>query len=172
MLNKLRSRLWPVFTLLLIASLACSVPGLFGGPTPTPLPPIAPSIVEHAPERGDELPPDGTITVYFDSPMDHASVESAFKLEPNVSGQFSWPNDSTLVFQPTTLLERASRYIVSIGSTAKNQAGLALSELFSFKVDTVGFLEVAQVIPAPDTFEVEVGSAITLMFNRPVVPLT
>src|SRR5436190_5998737 len=171
MFTKPRSRLGSVLSLLIIASLACSVPGLFG-PTATPVAPIPPTIVEHAPERGVELPPDGTITVYFDSPMDHASVEAAFKLQPAVSGLFSWPDDSTLVFKPASLLERASRYLVSIGQSAKSQAGLALADLVSFKVDTVGFLEVTQVIPAPDTSEVEVDSTITLLFNRPVVPLT
>ncbi|MGD2079280.1 MAG: Ig-like domain-containing protein, partial [Chloroflexota bacterium] len=39
------------------------------------------------------------------------------------------------------------------------------------QVSTVGFLEVSQVIPADGTDEVQTDGAITVMFNRPVVPL-
>src|SRR5690349_4100305 len=81
------SKPWLVLTILVVASLACNV----FGPTPTgtpantptpaasltPLPPIAPSVIDYSPLRGDELAPDGLITVYFDAPMDQASVETA-----------------------------------------------------------------------------------------------
>jgi uncharacterized protein YfaS (alpha-2-macroglobulin family) len=103
--------------------------------------------------------------------MDRPSVEAAFSLNPAVAGAFAWPDQATLQFQPAVALERATRYVVTIADTARNTAGLALPEPLSFNADTVGFLEVTQVLPAPDTVGVEVGAAITVMFNRPVVPL-
>ncbi|MGH2521979.1 MAG: Ig-like domain-containing protein, partial [Anaerolineales bacterium] len=179
---KRQSPLWVAFTLVMMTSLACNLFGPRPTPTPaftptpavspTPLPPIAPNIIDFTPQRGDELAPNGAITVYFDSPMDRSSVETAFAMAPQVTGKFDWPDDSTLVFTPANPLERASRYTVTINADAKSRAGLTLPEAFSFKADTVGFLEVTQVIPAPDTVGAEVNSAITVMFNRPVVPLT
>jgi uncharacterized protein YfaS (alpha-2-macroglobulin family) len=183
-----RSKSWLVLSLLVALALACNV---FGpGPTPspaapsavpasptpavspTPLPPIPPSVIDYAPARGDELPPSGEITVYFDAPMDQSSVEAAFHVEPAVEGQFEWPDPATVSFRPAQALERARRYVVTIDPAAKNRAGLALPEAVSFNADTVGYLEVTQVLPAPDTAGAEVDSVITLMFNRPVVPLT
>ncbi len=185
MSRKPNSKPWLVMTLLLVASLACNI---FGpGPTatpalstftatpaasPTPLPPIAPTVIDFSPVRGDELPPDGFITVYFDAPMNQSSVETAFAIQPAVSGQFDWPDPATVNFRPAESLERAKRYIITIGTQAKNTAGLALPQPVSFNADTVGFLEVTQVLPAPETVGAEVGSIITVMFNRPVVALT
>ena len=169
-------------TLVVLASLACNIfapapsatPAFTPTPaaSPTPLPPIAPRVIDYAPVRGDELPPDGGITVYFDNAMDHGSVEAAFKVDPAVTGSFEWPDPATLEFKPAQPLERAARYTVTIDASARSTAGLALAEPVSFNADTVGFLEVTQVLPAPDTAAVEVGAVITVMFNRPVVPLT
>src|SRR5579859_5298114 len=190
------SRAWVAVSLLLIAALACNFTGpapTVGVPTsrptaaatsapatqvptvavsPTPLPPIQPRVIDYTPVRGDELAPSGKITVYFDGPMDKPSVESAFSLQPAVQGSFNWPDPATVEFKPGAPLERAAQYTVTIQNTAKNVAGLALPEPVSFKADTVGFLEVTQVLPAPDAADAEVRSAITVMFNRPVVPLT
>ncbi len=182
MQTKRQSNLWIVLSLLVIASLACNIftpaptatPSVSPTPavSPTPLPPIAPRVADYLPPRGDELPTDGLITVYFDSAMNRASVESAFTIEPAVPGKFVWADDTTLTFQPQAALERASRYNVTIATEAKSASGLNLPHPVSFHADTVGFLEVTQVLPAPETFGADVGSLITVMFNRPVVPLT
>ncbi len=182
MLTHRRSKLWTALTVVVIASLACNwfTPAPTATPahtptpaaSPTPLPPIAPNVIDRLPARGDVLAPNGAITVYFDAPMNRASVEAAFALAPQVKGAFSWPDDSTVVFTPQTSFERASRYIVTIGAGAQSQAGLSLAKDVSFKAETVGFLEVTQVLPAPDTFGADVDSVVTVMFNRPVVPLS
>jgi uncharacterized protein YfaS (alpha-2-macroglobulin family) len=187
---------WVAVSLLLIAALACNisgpaptakaptpsvtVAGTSGVPSqvptaavsPTPLPPIAPRVIDYTPVQGDELAPTGDITVYFDGPMNQASVEAAFSMQPAVPGAFSWPDPATVQFKPGAPLDRSAQYTVTIQNTAKNSAGLALPQPVSFKADTVGFLEVTQVLPAPDAADAEVRSAITVMFNRPVVPLT
>ena len=189
-------RAWVAVCLLLIAALACNISGpaptatgpavaptslpTISAPTqaptaavsPTPLPPIAPRVIDYTPVQGDELPPTGNITVYFDGAMDKPSVEAAFSVQPAVQGSFSWPDPATVQFKPGATLQRAAQYTVTIQNTAKNAAGLALPAPISFKADTVGFLEITQVLPAPDAVDAEVRSAITVMFNRPVVALT
>jgi hypothetical protein len=148
------------------------------GPTPTPLPPINPIPLEISPARGEEAALDGVIQIRFDQAMDRASVEAALDVSTSgdapvsIPGSVEWPDERTLRFTPSKPLDRAARYNVSLGSGAKSQHGLALQREVAFSFNTVGFLQVGQVIPAPDTQDVAPDSTLTVMFNRPVVPLT
>jgi len=177
-----KQRGWVVFAALLALALACGwfVPAPTPTPaptntpvaTPTPLPPIAPHVIDQIPGRGDEHKVNAPIIIYFDTPMDRASTERAFSMA-NVTGQFAWSeNDTVLTFTPNEALERADQYTVSINVNAKSKAGLSLAEEVKFDVETVGYLEVTNVLPSPETANAAVDSVITLMFNRPVVPLT
>ena len=169
-----------VFVLLcsLLAGCLCPAsPTATSVPTPppyTPPPPgnVAPVVVQRTPEPGEELATDGTIQLVFDRPMDKRSVESAFLVGPDVSGSIEWVDDRTVSFRPARALERDAEYLVTVGSEAKATDGNQLDGAYRFRFRTVGFLEVAQVIPAPDTADVQAESAITVIFNRPVVALT
>jgi uncharacterized protein YfaS (alpha-2-macroglobulin family) len=139
--------------------------------TPPPAGNVAPVVIQRTPERGEELPPDGTIQVVFDRAMDKGSVESALMVDPDVRGSVKWVDDRTMNFTPERTLERDSEYHVTIGPEAKAADGNQLDGTYRFRFRTVGYLEVAQVIPAPDTEDVEANSTVTVIFNRPVVPL-
>jgi len=139
--------------------------------TPTPLPATSPLLLERSPARGEEAALDEAITLVFDQPMDTSSVEAAFSIEPSVRGTFSWPDAVTMLFAPSTGWERATRYQVTLDASAKSGEGLGLREEVGFTFATVGYLEVTQVIPEPDTAEVEPDATVTVMFNRPVVSL-
>lgn len=143
--------------------------------TPTPtresLPPTHPLLLERSPARGEEAPLDRSLILVFDQPMDPASVEAAFSIDPPVEGTFSWQDPATLVFTPLSNWERATRYRVRLDTTARSADGLPLREETEFTFATVGYLEVTQVIPEPGMTEVEPTAAVTVMFNRPVVPL-
>ncbi len=172
------SRLSKLLSLIVVAVLLAQCGGPTPAPTatvpppsPTPLPPVQPVVADHFPGQGDELTLDGSIDVYFDQPMDKPSVEAAFSINPKVDGKFTWLDNATVRFTPNAQLERATRYAVTIGISAKSAAGIILKDPYTFNADTVGFLEVTQVLPAPDTQQVDVKAAITVMFNRPVVPL-
>jgi uncharacterized protein YfaS (alpha-2-macroglobulin family) len=143
------------------------VPGLISGP----LPPTHPLLVERSPARGEEAPLDRPLTLYFDQSMEAAATESAFSIQPAVAGAFSWPDPATLLFTPRNEWDRATRYRVRLDTSAKSAEGLELREEVDFTFATVGYLEVTQVIPEPETAEVEPTTAVTVMFNRPVVPL-
>ncbi|MGQ0603138.1 MAG: Ig-like domain-containing protein [Anaerolineales bacterium] len=175
-------RVWASLTIIALVITSC---GIFN-PTPTltpvipptatvpptPLPPIAPNVIDQLPARGDEQKLTDPNLVYFDAPMDRASTEKAFAMT-GVTGKFVWSDkDTVLQFTPDKPLGRAAKYAVKIGAEAKSKAGLALAREVVFNVETVGYLEVTHVLPAPDTVEAAVDSVITVMFNRPVVPLT
>jgi uncharacterized protein YfaS (alpha-2-macroglobulin family) len=160
-------------------TLPTSTPTPTPGPTPTPLPPdkavpegvVSPVVVQHSPLPGEELPLDGAVELVFDRAMDKTSVQEALAVSPAVDGKFEWPDDRTVRFVPANL-KRGTDYHVYLAQDASDTEGAILSGSYRFRFNTVGFLEVAQVIPAPDSVDVEADSVVTLMFNRPVVPLT
>ncbi len=178
-----RPRLLTAIALILLASLACSLPGItlpFGAPrtpvataspSPTPMPPLPPALVETDPALGEELRPGRAIRLFFDQPMDRASVEAAFRVDPELPGAVSWPDPSTLQLQPSQSPSLDTLYTITVGTTARSSAGLSPTSPLTATIRSAGPLKVAQVVPAPDTIEVDPGAGITVVFNRPVVPL-
>lgn len=136
-----------------------------------------PMVLRRTPQRGSELSPDGVIELLFDRPMNQAESAAAFSVQQAadsptaVDGQISWPDERTLRFTPDQPLERTVMYDVTLSQAAVDLDDLSLAEPFTFRFNTAGYLEVTQVIPAADTADVETDSTITVMFNRPVVPL-
>ena len=166
---------------LLITSILSCHWGLPVPPTGTPaatqvgpqvLAPTAPLLVSRTPARGEEQAVDAPIILVFDQAMDKTSVEVAFTVEPAVRGKFDWPDERTLRFTPATAWERETQYRVSLATSARSAAGLALETEYTFRFSTVGYLEVSQVQPADSSKEVDMRTAVTVMFNRPVVSLT
>ncbi len=130
-----------------------------------------PNVIDVTPYPGEEVAPDGGVTVTFDEEMDPASVEAAWTMEPAAQGMFGWTDGRTVSFRPIDGWQRATRYKVVIGTGAKAANGLALEDPYEFFVQTVGLLEVSAVIPAADATGVAADATITVSFNRPVVPL-
>ncbi len=140
-------------------------------PTPSPVP-LSPQVIRVTPDPGEEQPLDAPLQVTFDQPMDMKSVQAAFTIAPAITGDFEWPFPHVLRFKPMgTGFERASRYTVTLKESARSQAGLPLKAPVQFRFTTVGFLEVAAVQPAEGTSEVATDAMVTVLFNRPVVPL-
>jgi alpha-2-macroglobulin len=186
-----RAVLLIVLNLLLVVSLACSLPGMFG-PSPTSTPtaeptgsvpvsevpapqppaePLPPALVETYPPPGAELPLSGPITLYFNQPMDTASVEGALSGQPNLSGHFNWQGNTKVSFTPDAPFLPGSDMALRLDSTARSQQGMALLNPLTLTYRTVGFLELAQVLPEAGSMEVNPTSAVVASFNRPVVPL-
>jgi len=165
-------RLLRVFVTVIVVSFLITIWGLgTQATTASPAAGASPIVVQRTPERGEELPLDGAIKLVFDRPMDRASVEVAFSLLPYVAGTFTWPDGRTLCYSPASLLARDQTYEVILSTAATDPEGHPLKEAYRFCFRTVGYLKVTQVIPAPGTKETEADSTITVIFNRPVVPL-
>ncbi|MFW5941797.1 MAG: Ig-like domain-containing protein [Chloroflexota bacterium] len=136
----------------------------------------APQVIYTSPDPGEEALLDGAITVRFDQPMDRDSVEGAFSVsdsadEAAVGGEFEWPREDTVVFTPRASLERSQRYLVRIDSAARSQNGDPLPDPFERQFQTAGALEVSQLIPDDGVNDVAPDASVTVLFNRPVVPL-
>ena len=141
-------------------------------PTATPMPLPPPRLLSRSPAPGEEQPLDAPITLTFDQPMDRASVEAAFAISPTVEGTFTWADDRTVAFSASGGLERDVRYAVTVAETAKNVEGKPMEEAAPFDFSTVGYLAVSQVMPEPDSAELNPDTTVTVIFNRPVAPLT
>ena len=138
-------------------------------PTPTRAP-LPPTVVSIKPDRGEEQVISAPVVVTFDQPMDPASTGSAFSIEPKVPGEVK-VSGNALTFSPTQRLERNKEYRVTLGENAASANGLKMLRDVTFKFVTAGFLEVTGKQPADKATEVAADSAITVAFNRPVVPL-
>ncbi|HVO41945.1 MAG TPA: Ig-like domain-containing protein, partial [Aggregatilineales bacterium] len=132
---------------------------------------VSPQVVDTTPSRGEELAPTNGITFYFDQAMDQSSVEAAFTSKPAVQGAFDWPNDSTVTFQPAAPLSRSTSYEFVVSDKAHSKAGPALRDNYTLRLQTPGALVVAQALPAKGSKDIETLPTITVIFNRPVVPL-
>ncbi len=130
-----------------------------------------PQVVTSDPFPGEEMELESAIALRFDQPMDRAAVEAAWAIEPVVEGAFDWPRDDTLVFRPAQDLKQAQQYRVLLDDSAASANGLTLEQAVELNLQTIGNLEVSQVIPADGTQDVGADGAITVVFNRPVVPL-
>jgi hypothetical protein len=142
-----------------------------GAPTPAARMDLPPVVVTTLPQRGQEHALDEPIRVRFDQPMEPASTEAAFSIEPAVAGAVQVTNDE-LVFTPAQPLPRGGAFKFAVSEQARSQGGKALAAPVQVRFNTVGFLEVTSTQPAAGNEEVSVDAPITVIFNRPVVPLT
>jgi hypothetical protein len=143
-------------------------------PSPTPtLPPLdlPPVAVATSPQRGQEQPLDAPVVITFDQAMDEASTTAAFAIEPPAPGQAIVQGEA-LVWTPSQPLARGESYRVLVSQEARSTAGEPLVAPVDLRFDAAGFLEVTSSQPADGNEEVSVDSPITVIFNRPVVPLT
>ena len=175
-----------ISAVMIILSLACALP-TFGKPTPTltstslastptipPAPtstpqPLPPGLVESSPPSGGETPREGPITLYFNQPMDQASVESALTSQFNQEITFTWIDDRTVVLYLSHPLAADTNLV--LGADIRSAQGLKLSQDINLEYRLAGPLRLAQSLPGKDLVEVDPSAAVVTSFNRPVVPL-
>jgi alpha-2-macroglobulin len=133
---------------------------------------VAPVLVGRFPAAGERLNPSGAIELTFDRAMNQSSVAGALRVSPETKGALTWKDERTLSFKPAEVLPRNSVLDIAITQDAKDAQGTPLADPLRFRVTTQGNLEAAQTIPADQAAEVAPDTIITVLFNRPVVPLT
>jgi len=157
---------------LLALTVACDFPAPTPARTPTAVAPQPPRIIRHLPQRGEEHPVEAPLEITFDQPMDPGSVRSAWSISPTIEGTLTW-RDSTLVFSPIDPgFARDTLFRATIGTAARSAAGIALVEPLVVEFRTAGHLRVLSVQPSPGAEGIAPDAAVTVVFNRPVVPLS
>jgi uncharacterized protein YfaS (alpha-2-macroglobulin family) len=130
-----------------------------------------PQVVASSPTPGEETALDSVVLVRFDQPMDQASVEAAFAIEPAVPGEFNWPRPDTLTFAPAEPLSINTGYSVRVADSASALSGKSLEQPVEIDWQTIGDLAVTQFQPEDGAEGVQADGVVTVVFNQPVVPL-
>jgi hypothetical protein len=100
---------------------------------------LAPSVLSYSPlyTSGNYVSCVAPVQVTFDRPMLCSSVESEFKITPEVTGTFSWTNENrTLTFTPSLPYEKSTDYKAEIGSAAKSQYNVSLGKAVTITFTT------------------------------------
>lgn len=129
-------------------------------------------VVSTSPATGQELGQQTPITLSFNQPVDCDSAGGAFSISPAVEGTVSCDAAAaSLTFTPSADYVRATPYTVAISAGLKGQEGGTLIEPFTLELNGQGYLSVTDVLPKSGSTEIATDAAITVIFNRPVVPL-
>ncbi len=107
--------------------------------------------IEPSPETG-QIPLDAKFTLYFNQPMEPASLESQFALLDGsgaaLPGSFQWLDDNREVeFQPSSLLQRGATYTLQLNGEARSAGGASLSSFNQYFLQTYPQLSVQRSEP-------------------------
>ena len=170
----------PILTLTLLGALALTALGsavrpLGAQPESQADTTLRPRVIASTPAAHEEIAPDQPIQITFDQPMDRASVQAALTVSASdnthAAPQITWRDDQTLTVTFAVPLTRDQQYTLNIAASAKSSAGTTLADAYRLAFDVTTALKVSQVIPAANTAQVQAAATITVVFNRPVVPL-
>jgi len=131
---------------------------------------LPPAVATISPQPGQEIAPDGAITLRFTQPMDRATVEQALRITPAVAGDFEWEDDQTVSFRPRGLAS-ATQYQLALAPTALAANGLPLNRELAFSFATFSPLTVTHTSPAHNSRGLRGDVPVLISFNYPVVPL-
>ncbi len=152
---------WPLFAGALAVLVLCAAAFLFWGN-------------RHGPDvrfaQRQKVSTNSALYMSFPEPMDHKSVQESLSMVEKVEGTYDW-KDEVLVFTPSAPLKAAATYTFVLASTAKTAEGLPLGRNLEFVFTVAGPPVVAAQIPLPDAVRVSSGSRITIIFDRPMIPL-
>ncbi len=137
--------------------------------------PLPIQVVETEPMVNQPLTTSGRIKLIFNQPMDIKKTSTAWTFQDAegnpVDGEIQWSSPRTLEFTPEKALDPGASYAAIIDTKATSAAGQQNPDPIQFQFNTNSPLQVSQVFPANKTREVAVDAVITVIFNRPVVPL-
>lgn len=130
-----------------------------------------PKIITTIPENtASEIPLKSSFEIIFDRPMLKKTVEKSFSIEPKVDGTFEWEADQKLVFTPSEYLLRDQVYTVKLKGVVFSKHLVPLFKKQEFSFSSLGNPKVS--IASPTTETLEEKTPITIIFDRPMVPIT
>jgi hypothetical protein len=106
-----------------------------------------------------------SLEVAFSEPVQHASAEAAFGINPAVDGAFSW-SAASLTFTPASRLPLRTDFVVAIGPGVLDRAGNEMTGTPErFRFTTVGNPTVVASDPADAATDVALDTAIAIDFS-------
>lgn len=120
--------------------------------------------------QGSEVPLDSQIELIFSNGVNRAFAEQSLSITPTIEGTFSWESDQKLIFTPSSMLERGTTYTLSFSRPILSKYFIPILGLPEISFETIGNPKV--ILASPQTEAQESASAITVVFDRPMIPLT
>lgn len=175
-----------VVLMMLLISLACTLPGLptFSQVKPsTPAPvtatldttlqaPFPPAVLEVWPADGNLLARQQEITLYFNQPMNHETVEKALTFSPSLPGKMEWLDESSLKYSPSQPLPVDTEIRMNLAASAISQTQQAMLSDATFVFHTPSLPIVKERVPQADATGVDPSAPVVVSFDQPIVPLT
>src|ERR1700730_5972502 len=137
-----------------------------------------PRIVSIAPNReATEVPTNQAISISFDRPMNHESVETRFALKPALSGcsgsnncRFAWSGNTLTYIHTHVNFDLSTAYTVSMHAGYADASGQQNTLEHSWRFITEGRPSLTAVDPADNASAVAPDRNIILTFSRPMRP--
>lgn len=113
----------------------------------------------------------GVLHFSFPQEMDRASVEELIDPVQDIEGDWQWDGD-VLTLRPAAPLKAGASYSFLLPSGAKTRSGTPLGRDLEFVFTVAGPPVVAARIPGPDATMIRADSRISMVFDRPMIPLS
>ena len=131
-------------------------------------------IIQSNPIEGERLGISSPIKYTFNQDIDSASASQSWSFtngSEEIDGQITWSDKRTFIFTPAQQLTPNTPYYASFSTALTTADGISLNDLIAFEYTTEEPIAVSQTFPEDKTEEVETSATITVIFNRPIVPL-
>ena len=135
-----------------------------------------PRIVTISPSREvTDVPSNQTISISFDRPMNHGSVESRFDLAPKLSGcsssrncRFAWTGNTLMFIHTNVNFALSTEYTVSMHAGYADASGQQNTLDHSWRFKTEGAPVLTSVDPSDNASGIAPDRNIILTFSRPM----
>jgi uncharacterized protein YfaS (alpha-2-macroglobulin family) len=134
-----------------------------------------PTILAQNPLPGERIPLRPIIRLTFDRAMDKKATAAAWTFSDSentpLPGAGSWLDERTFLYVVGENLEADSTYWGTFSTSAADTRGKTLNESIRIKFQTLSALVVGEVLPGAGANDVDTSTSITVVFNKPVVPV-
>ena len=123
-------------------------------------------------QRHQRIAAESPLTIHFASPMNEDSVAQHITIDPPLEGEAQWKDSQTMLFQPSAALALSGTYTVTVDPQAERRDRAVLGQSVVIRYFVAGPPAVVQKIPPPGSDTVAPNQPVTIVFDRPMVPLT
>lgn len=132
---------------------------------------IPPTITATFPDSGSTDAPLATrIEFIFSRNVIRQTAELGFAISPKVPGTFEWESGQKLVFVPKIPLSRSTKYTAGFRTPVLGANLMPVIFKTTIEFETLG--DPAVVLSSPTTEALEDLAPVTVVFDRPMIPLT
>jgi uncharacterized protein YfaS (alpha-2-macroglobulin family) len=147
-----------------------AVPEAAAQQTPPETPGAVLQLVDRDPLEDQPLSSTQPLTLYFDHELNCSTAQIAVSITPQIEGDITC-DDTALTFTPSTAYVDGTTYQVTISDALVGADGAQLVEALVVDFIASNSLRVSATIPTADATDAAADSILTIIFDRPVVPL-